>query len=165
MSRVYVIHPTAATITGASRINPALVLLGTALGVPPSELSFAPVSSTIITRGGMPSAYSYTVLDLLHKGVAVESSRFVIVIGYIPREGFDVILKEGVANAAQHTTSYFTKTFEGLRNSLREALSMALGNIPTPVIQRYRFVGEETAPLEIEFFQMRDANGLPLPLE
>lgn len=159
MSRVYVIHPTNALFTGASRINPIMAVLGTALGVPPSELSTTPVSSTVITRSGMPSAYSYTVVDLLHKGVAVDVARFVIVIGYIPQEGFDAILNEGVINAGQKTTSFFTKTYEGLRNGLRSALSQAFGNIPTPIIRRYPIAEE------IEVFEMRDAHDTPLPLE
>lgn len=159
MSRVYVIHPTNALFTGASRINPIMVTLGTALGVPPSELSTRPVSTKVVTRGGMPSAYSYTVVDLLHKGDPVEVARFVIVIGYVPQEGFDSIVREGVANAAQKTTSFFTKEYEGLRNALRCALSQALGNIPTQTIRQFPIAEE------IEIFEMRDANNTPLPLE
>lgn len=90
-----------------------MVTLGTALGVPPSELTTKPFSSPeVVTRGGMPSAYSYSVVDLLHKGNPVDVARFVIVIGYVPQEGFDSIMREGVANAAQKTTSFFTKEYE-----------------------------------------------------
>lgn len=159
MSRVYVIHPTNALFTGASRINPIMVTLGTALGVPPSELSTRPVSTKVVTRGGLPSAYSYTVVDLLHKGEHVDVARFVIVIGYVPQEGFESIVREGVANAAQKTTSFFTKEYEGLRNALRCALSQALGNIPTQTIRQFPIAEE------IEIFEMRDANNTPLPLE
>ena len=159
MSRVYVIHPTNALFTSASRINPIMATLGTALGVPPSELTTKPFSSKVVTRGGMPSAYSYSVVDLLHKGNPVDVARFVIVIGYVPQEGFDSILREGVANAAQKTTSFFTKEYEGLRNALRCALSQALGNIPTPTIRRFSIAEE------IEIFEMRDVNNTPLPLE
>ena len=159
MSRVYVIHPTNALFTGASRINPIMVTLGTALGVPPSELSTRPVSTKVVTRGGMPSAYSYTVVDLLHKGEHVDVARFVIVIGYVPQEGFESIVREGVANAAQKTTSFFTKEYEGLRNALRCALSQALGNIPSQTIRQFPIAEE------IEIFEMRDVNNTPLPLE
>ena len=159
MSRVYVIHPTNALFTGASRINPIMATLGTALGVPPSELTTKPFSTKVVTRGGMPSSYSYTVVDLLHKGDPVDVARFVIVIGYIPQEGFDSILREGVANAAQKMTSFFTKEYEGLRNALRSALSQALGNIPTPTIRRFSI--EE----EIEVFEMRDVDSTTRPLE
>lgn len=159
MSRVYVIHPTNALFTGASRINPIMVTLGTALGVPPSELSTRPVSTKVVTRGGMPSAYSYTVVDLLHKGEHVDVARFVIVIGYVPQEGFESIVREGVANAAQKTTSFFTKEYEGLRNALRSALSQALGNIPSQTIRQFPIAEE------IEIFEMRDVNNTPLPLE
>ena len=159
MSRVYVIHPTNALFTGASRINPIMVTLGTALGVPPSELSTRPVSTKVVTRGGMPSAYSYTVVDLLHKGEHVDVARFVIVIGYVPQEGFESIVREGVANAAQKTTSFFTKEYEGLRNAQRCALSQALGNIPSQTIRQFPIAEE------IEIFEMRDANNTPLPLE
>lgn len=159
MSRVYVIHPTNALFTGASRINPIMVTLGTALGVPPSELSTRPVSTKVVTRGGLPSAYSYTVVDLLHKGEHVDVARFVIVIGYVPQEGFESIVREGVANAAQKTTSFFTKEYEGLRNALRSALSQALGNIPSQTIRQFPIAEE------IEIFEMRDVNNTPLPLE
>jgi hypothetical protein len=66
---------------------------------------------------------------------------------------------EGVANAAQKTTSFFTKEYEGLRNALRCALSQALGSIPTPIIRRFPIAEE------IEIFEMRDVNNKPLPLE